>query len=117
VRLEFSSTNPAYLNGVLDGFLMKKMREDGRYFPRRFILEDSTVCYFVENKAPKAVIKLTDANVSLCPGKLGKEASLQIDHLTNGSTRHVYVYHNDGNVICQWYYAFLAGKAAISEVN
>lgn len=93
------------------------MREDGRYFPRRFILEDSTLRYFVENKAPKAIINLTDTNVSLCPPKLGKEASMQIDHLTNGSTRHVYVYHNDGNIICQWYYAFLAGKANISEVS
>ncbi len=95
---------------------MKKMREDSRYLPRRFILENSTLCYFVENKSPKAVIKLEDVNVSLSPGKLGREASLQIDHMTNGSTRHLYVYHEEGTVICQWFYALLAGKAAIGEV-
>jgi hypothetical protein len=116
MRLEFSSPTPTYLTGVLDGFLMKKMREDSRYLPRRFILENSTLCYFVENKSPKAVIKLEDVNVSLSPGKLGREASLQIDHMTNGSTRHLYVYHEEGTVICQWFYALLAGKAAIGEV-
>jgi len=96
---------------------MKKMREDNRYLPRRFILENATLRYFVENKSPKAVIKLQDVNVSMSPAKLGREASLQIDHMTNGSTRHLYVYHEEGNIICQWFYAILAGKSAIREVS
>lgn len=117
-RLEFSTSGlPSYLNGTLDGFLMKKMREDGRFLPRRFILENNTLCYFVENKTPKAVIKLEDLNVSLNPKKLGKEFCLQIDHLYSGSTRHLYVCHDDSNVIIQWYYALLAGKAVINEVS
>jgi len=119
VDLEFSSPSiPSYLRGSMDGFLMKKMREDGRYLSRRFILENSTLSYFVESKTPKAVLKVQDINVSLSPPKIGRDASLQIDYLINGSTRHIYAYHEHHTAIaCQWYLAIVASKAELGEPN
>jgi len=119
VDLEFSSPTgiPSYLTGSMDGFLMKKMREDGRYFPRRFILENFLLSYFVESKTPKASIKVEDLTVSLSPPKIGRDATLQLDHLTNGSTRHIYLYHDQVAIVCQWYLSILASKAGKGELN
>jgi len=96
----------SYLSGQMEGFLMKKGREDPRYFPRKFVLDADgcTLRYYVkEHKNPKAVIPLKDLSLSLCPKKLEHEHSLQLSYMKDGSTRHIYVYHDDPEVIIQWY--------------
>jgi hypothetical protein len=105
LREEFISHDKqqAYHKGEMDGFLMKKGREDPRFFPRKFVLENGTIRYYVkENKNPKAIIPLDDLSMFLAPEKLGNPSSLQISYLKDGSTRHIYVYHDDPETLMQW---------------
>jgi len=105
VREEFASNDkqPSYHKGEMEGFLQKKGREDPRFQPRRFVLENGTLRYYVnEKKNPKAVIPLDDLNMFLGPQKLMNPKSIQISYLKDGSTRHIYVCHDDPETIMQW---------------
>ncbi|CAL8124159.1 unnamed protein product [Orchesella dallaii] len=108
---DVSSPLRPYLLGNMDSFLMKKGREDVRFFPRRFVLDPTTLRYYVKEKSnPKAVIKLVELDVSLSPQKLKHPYSLQLSYLNHGSTRHLYVYHDDPELVCQWYHAIRISK-------
>lgn len=97
---------------------MKKGREDPRYFPRRFVLDPVTLRYYVKEKSnPKAVIKLVDLDVCLAPQKCSKPYSLQLSYLKDGSTRHLYVYHDDPELVMQWYHALRIGKLGALKKN
>lgn len=88
----------------MEGFLLKKGREDPRFYPRRCVLENGTFRYYVKDrdKNPKAVIPLEDMSLSLAPPKLGNGSSMQISYLKDGSTRHIYVCHDDPELLMQW---------------
>lgn len=64
----------------------------------------------MQKKAPKAVLKLTDLNVVLSPEKLCCPNSLQLTFLRDGTTRHIYVQHDDPQVIVDWYQAIRCAK-------
>ena len=85
---------------VLQGYLMKKGRENNQFLPRKFVLSeiDNTIKYYVkvlhmmqpfvgsywplkDRKDPKAVIKISDINVAFSPTKIPFPNSLQIDYL------------------------------------
>lgn len=46
----------------------------------------------------------------LSPEKLGTSASLQLTFLQDGTTRHIYLKHDDGQVIVNWYQAIRGAK-------
>lgn len=79
-REEFcQSARPVYMNGYMQGFLMKRGKEDSKYQARKFILSegDDTLIYYVrENKEPKAILRLSELNVVFSPEKIGYEFSL-----------------------------------------
>jgi len=102
-----------YVSGYMEGFLMKRGKEDRRYHPRKFILceADDTLKYHVkEKKDPKAVLRLSELNVAFAPQKTGYLNSLQLTFIKDGSTRHIYVYHDDPAVIVNWYMAIRCAK-------
>ncbi|XP_055920081.1 arf-GAP with dual PH domain-containing protein 1-like [Eupeodes corollae] len=113
-RLEFSQNGrPSYISGHMEGFLMKRGKEDSRYQPRKFILSESddTLKYHVkESKDPKAVLRISELNVAFAPRKTGHQNSLQFTYMKDGSTRHIYVYHDEPEVINNWYMAVRCAK-------
>jgi Arf-GAP with dual PH domain-containing protein len=117
-RREFSSSQlPVYVSGHFEGYLMKKGKEDKGYQPRRFVLNelDSTLRYYVkEDKHPKATLRIADLNVVFArqfKKDLVHKNTLQITFLSPAnSTRHIFVYHDDAEVIVNWYHSIRCAK-------
>uniref|UniRef100_A0A1Y9IW65 Arf-GAP with dual PH domain-containing protein 1 n=1 Tax=Anopheles minimus TaxID=112268 RepID=A0A1Y9IW65_9DIPT len=113
-RLEFCMIErPSYTSGRMEGFLMKRGKEDSRYQPRKFILsglQDTLRYYVKEKREPKAVLRISELNVVYAPSKIGNPNSLQLTFMKEGSTRHIYVYHDDPEVINNWYMAIRCAK-------
>lgn len=114
-RMEFSQVErPLYTQGYMEGFLMKRGKEDSRYQPRNFILDEASgiLKYYVkESKDPKAIINIIDLNVSFAPPKIGNKKSMQLSYMTKDNiTRHIFVYHEDPDVIVNWYMAIRCAK-------
>lgn len=113
-RLEFClNDRPAYTSGHMEGFLMKRGKEDSRYQLRKFILSeaDDTLRYFVkEKREPKAILRISELNVVFAPAKIGNPNSLQLTFMKDGTTRHIYVYHDDPKEINNWYMAIRCAK-------
>jgi hypothetical protein len=63
-----------------------------------------------QKKDPKAVLRLSELNVAFAPQKTGYVNSLQLTFVKDGSTRHIYVYHDDPAVIVNWYMAIRCAK-------
>lgn len=92
---------------------MKRGKEDSRYQSRKFVLseaEDTLKYYVKENKEPKAVLKISEINVAFSPEKIGHKYSLQLSFIKDGSTRHIYVYHDFPEPITNWYMAIRCAK-------
>lgn len=97
----------------MEGFLNKRGKEDSRYYPRRFVLSeaDDTLKYYVrENREPKAVLKISELNVVFAPEKMRYPTSMQLTFWKEDTTRHIYVYHEDPEVITNWYMAIRCAK-------
>nr|XP_034831219.1 arf-GAP with dual PH domain-containing protein 1-like isoform X2 [Maniola hyperantus] len=108
-----------YLSGSMEGFLMKRGKEDSRYQLRKFVLnenEDTLKYHVKENKEPKGVLKLSELNVSFAPAKIGHMNSMQLTFMKDGSTRHIYVYHDDPEVINGWYTSIRCAKLHLLQV-
>lgn len=104
---------PAYTSGHMEGFLMKRGKEDSRYQLRKFVLSevDDTLRYYVkEKREPKAVLRISELNVVFAPAKIGNPNSLQLTFMKDGTTRHIYVYHDDPREINNWYMAVRCAK-------
>ncbi|KAG8274125.1 arf-GAP with dual PH domain-containing protein 1-like isoform X2 [Homalodisca vitripennis] len=113
LREEFNRLErPSFMSGSLEGFLMKRGKEDARFHPRKFVLAGDTISYYVkENREPKAVVKLAELNVAFIPKKTGHPNSLQLTWVRgDGSTRHIFVYHDDPQTIVHWYMAIRCAK-------
>lgn len=122
-RKEFSGTVlPAYTSGKLEGFLMKKGKEDNRYFPRKFVLSDTdyTLRYFVkEDKNPKAILRVSEINVVFARQfkKDVHKNTIQISYLPpTNSTRHLFLYHDDAEVIVNWYNSIRCCKLSYLQI-
>lgn len=69
------------------------------------------MCFFFQQKKdPKAVLRLSELNVAFAPQKTGNLNSLQLTFIKDGSTRHIYVYHDDPAIIVNWYMAIRCAK-------
>lgn len=118
---------------------MKRGKEDSKYLPRKFVLieADDTLKYYIKEvfkhvfivilalcslyvnsyiflmfktKEPKAILRISELNVSFAPKKIGHPNSLQITFLKEGSTRHIYVYHDDPETAVNWYMAIQSAQ-------
>lgn len=117
-RKEFSNVQmPVYVSGHMEGYLMKKGKEDRAYLPRKFVLSEmeNSLKYFVkEDKNPKAILRISELNVVFArqfKKDLVHKNTLQISYLSPAnSTRHIFVYHEDSEVIVNWYSAIRCAK-------
>jgi hypothetical protein len=118
VKREFSgSTLPTYTSGKMEGYLYKKGKEDNRYFPRYFILNesDNTLRYFIkEDKNPKAILRISDLNVNFArqfKKDLVHKNALQISYLLpSNTTRQIFVYSDNAEDVVNWYNCIRCSK-------
>lgn len=108
-RKEFveSGKTLTYEEGTRDGMLMKMGRDNGQFLSRRFVLSEreGTLKYFNKNdaKEPKAVVKVDAINAAFQPEKIGNPNGLQITYLKDYSTRNMFLYHDSGKEIVDWF--------------
>ncbi|XP_026159913.1 arf-GAP with dual PH domain-containing protein 1 [Mastacembelus armatus] len=108
-RKEFSEPgkNFTYEEGTRDGMLQKRGRGNAQFLSRRFVLSEreGTLKYFTkyDAKEPKAVIKVDTINATFQPEKIGNPNGLQITYLKDYSTRNIFVYHDNGKEIVDWF--------------
>ncbi|KAK7939817.1 hypothetical protein WMY93_003143 [Mugilogobius chulae] len=132
-RMEFINVEKQepYSAGYREGFLWKRGRDNGQYLSRKFILSEreGVLKYFNKNDArePKAIMKFHNVNACFQPAKIGTAHGLQITYLKDNSTRNIFVYHEDGKEMVDWYNAIRAARfhylqvafpvASVSEVS
>ncbi|XP_010903321.1 arf-GAP with dual PH domain-containing protein 1 isoform X2 [Esox lucius] len=96
-----------YEEGTRDGMLMKRGRDNGQFLSRRFVLSENegTLKYYIkfDAKEPKAVIKVDSINAAFQPEKIGNPNGLQITYLKDYSTRNIFLYHESGKEIVDWF--------------
>ncbi|XP_061495050.1 arf-GAP with dual PH domain-containing protein 1-like [Rhineura floridana] len=113
-RKEFTQPGkqPQYSNGLKEGVLWKRGRDNGQYLPRRFLLSERGGClkYFIKHdaKEPKIVVKIDTVNATFQPEKTGNPNGLQITYLKDNKTRNIFLYHEDGKEIVNWFNAIRA---------
>ncbi|KAG7459537.1 hypothetical protein MATL_G00211630 [Megalops atlanticus] len=117
-RQEFTGEiRQPYASGVFEGTLWKKGKDNGQFLKRRFILSDRdfTLRYFTNDgptKGPKAVISIETLNATFQPEKIGHAHGLQITYLQEDHTRNLFVYHESGQEIVNWFNAIRAARFA-----
>lgn len=115
-RLDFQDPNKQndYMKDLKEGILMKRGKENQKYKPRKFVLSrhENTLTYYNKDSAskPKAEISLDSLNAVFVPTKTELQNGLQITYSDDGSTRCLYVYHNDSKEIVDWYLSIRALK-------
>ncbi|XP_068193296.1 arf-GAP with dual PH domain-containing protein 1-like [Antennarius striatus] len=115
-RKEFVSVDrqEPYLSGYREGFLWKRGRDNGQYLSRKFILSEreGVLKYYNKHdaKEPKAVMKINTVNATFQPTKIGTAHGLQITFLKDNSTRNIFVYHEDGKEMVDWFNAIRAAR-------
>ncbi|KYO31008.1 arf-GAP with dual PH domain-containing protein 2 isoform X1 [Alligator mississippiensis] len=115
-RKEFVATSishDACTSGSREGFLWKRGRDSKQFLPRQFILSarDGVLKYYTkESKGPKAVISIKDLNAMFQTEKIQNSHGLQITYSEGGQTRNLFVYHESGKEIVDWFNAIRAAR-------
>ncbi|XP_053509195.1 arf-GAP with dual PH domain-containing protein 1 isoform X1 [Ictalurus furcatus] len=103
-----------YSAGYREGFLWKRGRDNGQFLSRKFILSEreGAMKYFNKHDArePKALMKIQTINATFQPTKIGHPHGLQITYLKDNSTRNIFVYHEDGKEIVDWFNSIRAAR-------
>ncbi|XP_037094176.1 arf-GAP with dual PH domain-containing protein 1-like [Pollicipes pollicipes] len=114
-RMEFvyPDRQVAYTTSTKTGSLFKRGRDSSKFEIRTFVLSESqnVLSYHVKaGKDPKLTMMLNSLNVAFVPDKVGHPNGMQITYVSDGSIRHIYVYHNDGQTVVDWYNAIRNAK-------
>ncbi|XP_062447605.1 arf-GAP with dual PH domain-containing protein 2 isoform X2 [Rhea pennata] len=99
--------------GSREGFLWKRGRECRQFQKRRFILsagEGVMKYYTKESGSPKAIISIETLNAMFQTEKIKHIHGLQITYSTDGQTRNLFVYHESGKEIVDWFNAIRAAR-------
>ncbi|RXM99919.1 Arf-GAP with dual PH domain-containing protein 1 [Acipenser ruthenus] len=103
-----------YSAGYREGLLWKRGRDNGQFLSRKFILSEreGALKYFNKHDArePKAIMKIESLNATFQPSKIGNPNGLQITYLKDNSTRNIFVHHEDGKEIVDWFNAIRAAR-------
>ncbi|XP_016852416.2 arf-GAP with dual PH domain-containing protein 1 isoform X4 [Anolis carolinensis] len=103
-----------YSAGYREGFLWKRGRDNGQFLTRKFVLSEreGALKYYNKNDAkdPKAIMKIEHLNATFQPGKIGNPHGLQITYLKDNSTRNIFIYHEDGKEMVDWFNAIRAAR-------
>nr|KAF6414891.1 ArfGAP with dual PH domains 2 [Molossus molossus] len=97
-----------------EGFLWKRGRDNAQFLRRRFVLSagEGLLKYYTkeEGKDPKAVINIKDLNATFQAEKIGNPHGLQITYRREGHIRNLFVYHESGKEIVDWFNALRAAR-------
>uniref|UniRef100_A0A8B9FDR4 ArfGAP with dual PH domains 1 n=1 Tax=Amazona collaria TaxID=241587 RepID=A0A8B9FDR4_9PSIT len=108
-RREFTDSGPTPGSRTLEGILWKRGRDNGQFLPRKFLLSEREGClkYFTKQdaKEPKINIKIDVINATFQPVKIGNPNGLQITYLKDNKTRNIFVYHESGKEVVDWFNA------------
>ncbi|XP_042111365.1 arf-GAP with dual PH domain-containing protein 2 isoform X8 [Ovis aries] len=100
--------------GNREGFLWKRGRDNAQFLKRRFVLlaREGLLKYYTkeEGKDPKAVISIKDLNATFQTEKIGNPHGLQITYRRDGHVRNLFVYHESGKEIVDWFNALRAAR-------
>ncbi|KAM5215786.1 arf-GAP with dual PH domain-containing protein 2 isoform 3-T3 [Hipposideros larvatus] len=100
--------------GNREGFLWKRGRDKAQFLRRRFVLlvKEGLLNYYTkeEGKGPKAVINIKDLNATFQTEKIGNPHGLQITYKREGHIRNLFVYHESGKEIVDWFNALRAAR-------
>uniref|UniRef100_A0A8C4LTG8 ArfGAP with dual PH domains 2 n=1 Tax=Equus asinus asinus TaxID=83772 RepID=A0A8C4LTG8_EQUAS len=100
--------------GNREGFLWKRGRDNAQFLRRRFVLlaREGLLKYYTkeEGKGPKAVISIKDLNATFQTEKIGNPHGLQITYSREGHIRNLFVYHESGKEIVDWFNALRAAR-------
>lgn len=100
--------------GNREGFLWKRGRDKAQFLRRRFVFlaREGLLQYYTkeEGKGPKAVIHIKDLNATFQTEKIGNPHGLQITYRTEGHLRNLFVYHESGKEIVDWFNALRAAR-------
>nr|XP_006125291.1 arf-GAP with dual PH domain-containing protein 2 isoform X1 [Pelodiscus sinensis]XP_025041486.1 arf-GAP with dual PH domain-containing protein 2 isoform X1 [Pelodiscus sinensis] len=100
-------------SGSREGFLWKRGRDSRRFLKRRFLLSawDGVLKYYTkESRGPKAVISIKDLNAMFQTEKIRNPHGLQITYSKEGQMRNLFVYHESGKEIVDWFNAIRAAR-------
>ncbi|KAM4722295.1 arf-GAP with dual PH domain-containing protein 1-like [Rhinophrynus dorsalis] len=107
-------------NGMKEGILLKRGRDNGQYLSRKFVLSaiDGNLKYFTKTdaKEPKAVIKIDSVNATFQPEKMKQPNGLQITYVKDNKTRNIFVYHTEGQEIVNWFNAIRSAQFHYMQV-
>ncbi|EMP40189.1 Arf-GAP with dual PH domain-containing protein 2 [Chelonia mydas] len=115
-REEFVATRVCHETasaGSREGFLWKRGRDSRQFLKRQFLLsatEGVLKYYTKESKGPKAVISIKDLNAMFQTEKIRNPHGLQITYSKEGQTRNLFVYHESGKEIVDWFNAIRAAR-------
>ncbi|XP_027547301.1 arf-GAP with dual PH domain-containing protein 2 isoform X3 [Neopelma chrysocephalum] len=96
-----------------EGFLWKLGQGRRQFHKRKFLLsarEGVMKYYGKESTVPKAVISMETLNAMFQEWKIGHSHGLQITYSTDGQTRNLFVYHESGKEIVDWFNAIRAAR-------
>uniref|UniRef100_A0A8I3NKC0 ArfGAP with dual PH domains 2 n=1 Tax=Canis lupus familiaris TaxID=9615 RepID=A0A8I3NKC0_CANLF len=100
--------------GNREGFLWKRGRDNAQFLRRKFVLlaREGLLKYYTkeEGKGPKAVISIKDLNATFETEKIGNPHGLQITYRREGHIRNLFVYHESGKEIVDWFNALRAAR-------
>ncbi|XP_061233262.1 arf-GAP with dual PH domain-containing protein 2 isoform X1 [Neopsephotus bourkii] len=99
--------------GSREGFLWKRGRENRHFRKRRFLLsarEGVMKYYTKEFGGPKAIISIENLNAMFQTDKIQHAHGLQITYNTDGQRRNLFVYHESGKEIVDWFNAIRAAR-------
>uniref|UniRef100_A0A8D0F0W3 Arf-GAP with dual PH domain-containing protein 2 n=1 Tax=Strix occidentalis caurina TaxID=311401 RepID=A0A8D0F0W3_STROC len=110
-REEFVATRVC-LPGCHEGFLWKRGRESRQFQKRRFLLSarEGVMKYYTKEVSPKAIISIENLNAMFQTEKIQHAHGLQITYKTDGQTRNLFVYHESGKEIVDWFNAIRAAR-------
>ncbi|XP_036999236.2 arf-GAP with dual PH domain-containing protein 2 isoform X2 [Artibeus jamaicensis] len=101
-------------SGNREGFLWKRGKDNAQFLRRRFVLSarEGLLKYYTkeEGKGPKAVINIKDLNATFQTEKIGNPHGLQITYQREGHIRNLFVYHESGKEIVDWFNALRAAR-------
>ncbi|EHB13290.1 Arf-GAP with dual PH domain-containing protein 2 [Heterocephalus glaber] len=114
-RQEFMADGkPLSSPGNREGILWKRGRDNGQYLRRRFVLlaREGLLKYYTkeQGKGPKAVISIKDLNATFQTEKIGHPHGLQITYGRESHTRNLFLYHESGKEIVDWFNALRAAR-------
>ncbi|XP_077898624.1 arf-GAP with dual PH domain-containing protein 2 isoform X1 [Ictidomys tridecemlineatus] len=100
--------------GNREGILWKRGKDNAQFLRRRFVLlaREGVLKYYTkeESKGPKAVINIKDLNATFQTEKIGHPHGLQITYRRERHIRNLFVYHESGKEIVDWFNALRAAR-------